>query len=59
MVAAGRLTLKAGWYRANDKEAFDTIVRYASSVRVSKDGSAEVKVARPPSKSLKALAEKL
>ena len=36
------MTVKAGWYRANDKEALDAIARWASSLRQSKDGSLEV-----------------
>lgn len=59
LLAAGRLTVKAGWYRANDKEARDTITRWASSIRIAKDGSPEIKLGRPPSKRLMALAEKL
>lgn len=58
MVAAGSLTYKAGWYEAKSKEAYDAIIQYATSIRVSKDGKAQVKVAQE-SKKLKALAEKL
>ncbi|CAG4892798.1 hypothetical protein [Paraburkholderia gardini] len=58
MVAAGKLTRKSGWYEATSKEAYDAIIQYATSVRVSKDGKAQIKVARA-SKQLKALAEKL
>ncbi|MBB5465953.1 hypothetical protein HDG32_002060 [Paraburkholderia sp. CI2] len=58
MVAAGRLSYKFGWYEAKNKEAYDAIIQYATSIRVSKDGKAQIKVARQ-SKRLKALAEKL
>lgn len=58
MVAAGRLTYTSGWYEAKSKEAYDAIIQYATSIRVSKDGKAQIKVARA-SKRLKALAEKL
>ena len=58
MVAAGSLTYKAGWYEAKSKEVYDAIIQYATSIRVSKDGKAQIKVARE-SKRLKALAEKL
>lgn len=46
MVAAGRLSYKSGWYEAKNKEAYDAIIQYASSIRVSKDGKAQIKVAR-------------
>ena len=58
MVAAGSLTYKAGWYEAKSKEVYDAIIQDATSIRVSKDGKAQIKVARE-SKRLKALAEKL
>jgi hypothetical protein len=58
MVAAGKLSYKAGWYEAKSKEAYDAIIQYAASIRVSKDGEAQIKVARA-SKRLKTLAEKL
>ncbi|TAM88589.1 MAG: hypothetical protein EPN41_05500 [Candidimonas sp.] len=58
MVAAGRLSYKAGWYEAKNKEAYDAIIQYATSIRVSKDGKAQIKVERQ-SKRLKVLAEKL
>jgi hypothetical protein len=58
MVATGELTYKSGWYEAKSKEAYDAIIQYATSIRVSKDGKAQIKVARA-SKRLKALAEKL
>lgn len=58
MVAAGRLFYKSGWYEAKNKEAYDAIIQYATSIRVSKDGKARIKVSRA-SKRLKALAEKL
>jgi hypothetical protein len=58
MVAAGKLSYKSGWYEAKNKEAYDAIIQYATSIRVSKDGKAQIKVARA-SKRLKALAEKL
>ncbi|CAG9241827.1 conserved hypothetical protein [Burkholderia diffusa] len=58
MVAAGNLAYKGGWYEAKSKEAYDVIIQYATSIRVSKDGKAQIKVARE-SKRLKALAEKL
>lgn len=61
MVAAGRLTYKFGWYgwyEAKSKQAYDAIIQYATSIRVSKDGKAQIKVWRA-SKRLKALAEKL
>ncbi len=58
MVAAGRLIYKSGWYEATSKEAHDAIVQYATSIRVSRDGKAQVKVARA-SKRLKVLADKL
>jgi hypothetical protein len=58
MVVAGKLSYKAGWYEAKSKEAYDAIIQYATSIRVSKDGKAQIKVARA-SKQLKALAEKL
>lgn len=58
MVAAGKLVYKSGWYEATSKEAHDAIVQYATSIRVSRDGKAQVKVARA-SKRLKVLADKL
>lgn len=58
MVAAGLLSYKSGWYEAKSKEAHDAIVQYATSIRVSRDGSAQIKIARQ-NKRLKALAEKL
>lgn len=58
MVAAGRLIYKSGWYEATSKEAYDAIIQYATSIRVSKEGKAQIKVARV-SKRLKALAGKL
>jgi hypothetical protein len=58
LIAAGKLTYKAGWYEAKSKDAYDAIVQYAASIRVSKDGKAQIKVARA-SRRLKALAEKL
>jgi hypothetical protein len=58
MVAAGRLIYKSGWHEATSKEAHDAIVQYATSIRVSRDGKAQVKVARA-SKRLKVLADKL
>jgi hypothetical protein len=58
MVAAGSLSYKSGWYEAKSKEAYDAIIQYATSIRVSKDGKAQIKVARQ-SKRLKALADKL
>jgi len=58
MVAAGKLSYMSGWYEATSNEAYDAIVQYATSIRVSKDGTAQIKVARE-SKRLKALAEKL
>ena len=58
MIADGRLIYKSGWYEATSKEAYDTIIQYATSIRVSKTGKAQIKVA-PASKRLKALAEKL
>jgi replicative DNA helicase len=58
MVKAGRLTYKSGWYEAANKEAYDAIIQYATSIRVSKDGKAQVKVSQA-SKRLKALAKKL
>lgn len=58
MVAAGKLFYKSGWYEAKSKEAYDAIIQYATSIRVSKDGKAQVKLARA-SMRLKALAEKL
>ncbi|MFD1841278.1 hypothetical protein [Paracidovorax cattleyae] len=58
MVAAGSLSYKSGWYEANSKEAHDAIVQYATSIRVSKEGRAQIKVAKQ-SKRLRALAERL
>lgn len=58
MVVAGRLNYKSGWYEATSKEAYDAIIQYATSIRVSKEGKAQIKVARV-SKRLQALAEKL
>ena len=58
MVAAGLLSYKSGWYEASSEEAHDAIVQYATSIRVSRDGKAQIKVGRQ-SKRLKALAEKL
>mgnify|MGYP001004377932 CR=1 FL=1 len=58
LVAAGLLSYKSGWYEANSKEAYDAIVQYATSVRVSRDGKPQIKIARQ-SKRVKALAEKL
>lgn len=58
MVAAGKLSYKAGWYEATNKDAYDAIIQYAASIRVSKDGKAQIRVARA-SRRLKALAEKL
>lgn len=58
MIAAGSLMYKSGWYEAKSKEAYDAIIQYATSIRVSKGGKAQIKVARA-SKRLKALAEKL
>lgn len=57
MVAEGRLSCKSGWYEAKSKEAYDAIIQYATAIRVSKDGKAQIKVARA-NKRLKALAEK-
>lgn len=57
MVAAGLLSYKSGWYEAKSKDAYDAIVQYATSIRVSKEGRAQVKVARA-NKRLKTLAEK-
>lgn len=58
MVAAGKLSWKSGWYEAKSKEAYDAIIQYATSIRVSKDGKAQIKVGRR-SMRLKALSEKL
>ncbi|HEX9392422.1 MAG TPA: hypothetical protein VF928_14010 [Usitatibacteraceae bacterium] len=58
MVAAGRLINKSGWYEAKDKKAYDAIIQYATSIRVSKDGKAQVRIERA-SKKLKALVEKM
>jgi hypothetical protein len=58
MVAAGSLSRKSGWYEAKDKEAYDAIIQYATSIRVSKEGRAQIKVEKP-SKKLRALADKL
>lgn len=58
MVAAGRLSYGSGWYEAKNKEAYDAIIQYATAIRVSKDGKAQIKVARA-SRKLKALAKKL
>ena len=58
MVAAGKLTYKAGWYEPKNKEAFDAIAPYAISFRVNKDGKGSVKVAKR-NKRLQSLANKL
>lgn len=58
MVATGLLIYKSGWYEATGKEAYDAIIQYATSIRVSKEGKAQVKIARE-SKRLKAIAAKL
>ena len=58
MVAAGKLVYKSGWYEAKNKEAYEAIIQYATAIRVSKDGKAQVKLARP-NKRLRALAEKM
>ncbi|UIF88563.1 hypothetical protein [Cupriavidus sp. UYPR2.512] len=58
MVAAGKLSYRAGWYQADTKDAYDAIIQYATSVRVSKDGKAQIKVAKP-SKRLAGIAAKL
>ncbi len=58
MVARGLLTYKAGWYEAKNKESYDAIAQYVTSIRVSKEGRAQVKVEKA-SKRLRALAEKL
>jgi len=58
MVAPRLLSYKSGWYEAKSKEPHDAIVQYATSIRVSRDGRAQIKVARQ-NKKLKALAEKL
>lgn len=58
MVAEGSLTYKSGWYEAQSQEAFNAIKQYATSIRISKEGKTQIKVARQ-SKSLKALAKKL
>lgn len=57
MVAAGTLSYKSGWYEAMNKEAYDVIIRYATSIRVSKDGKAQLKIAKE-NKRLKALVNK-
>ena len=58
MVAEGLLIYKAGWYEATSKEAYDAIIQYATSIRVSKEGKAQIKIARE-SKRLRAIAAKL
>lgn len=58
MVAKGELIYKSGWYEAKNKEASDAIIQYAIGIRVSKDGKAQIKVAKA-GKKLKAIAEKL
>ena len=58
MVAAGKLTYKAGWYEPKDKEAFDAISPYAPAFRVNKGGKGAVKVAKQ-NKRLQTLVSKL
>lgn len=58
MVTAGQLVYKSGWYETTSKDSYDAIIQYATSIRISKEGKTQIKVARV-SKSLKALAGKL
>ncbi|CQR29463.1 conserved hypothetical protein [Thiomonas arsenitoxydans] len=59
LVAEGRLIKKSGWYEAQDKQAFDAIIKYATAVEINqKSGKARIKVA-PQSRRLAALSKKL
>ena len=59
MVASGALTSVAGgWYEPQTTAAFNAISKYATQIRTSKAGRAQVKLSKPD-KRLTAIAAKL
>jgi hypothetical protein len=57
LIADGKLTLKSGWYTTSDKDTLETISKYVTSIRATKNGKVEYKISKP-SKKLAALAKK-